>query len=160
MRGSITKTDQLSKTLIDEGAISSPTELSQDKARIKLEHVTHIITKTIDFPEYSAVTDPALNINVVKPQWVTASVNKGKQTNPRQHSPDPKMFFSGLTVSCADLPNGDKDAIVGYVLAVGGVYSSSLNRQVTHIVALTTDADKCRAALDRDYKCKIVLPHW
>ena len=96
----------------------------------------------------------------MKPDWVKASVAKGRLANPRQHSPDPRYFFSGLVVCCADLPSGDKDAIIGGVLATGGMYSSAVTKMVTHIVALTIDPDKCQTALNKDLKCKIVLPHW
>ncbi|KAL8781883.1 MAG: hypothetical protein Q9194_000076 [Teloschistes cf. exilis] len=31
---------------------------------------------------------------------------------------------------------------------------------VTHIVTLSKDDEKCRTVLTKDFKCKIVLPHW
>ena len=80
--------------------------------------------------------------------------------NPCPHSPDSRLFFSGLVFSCSDLPQGDKDAIIGGVVAMGGLYSSSVTRMVTHIVALTMDSEKCQTAIEKDLKCKIVLPHW
>ena len=123
-----------------------------------MEEVTHIISTTIDFPDYEVAND-ALK-SVVKPDWVDASITKGRLANPRQYSPDPKLFFSGLIVCCADIPSGDADAIIGGVLAMGGLYSSSVSKMVTHIVALSMDSDKCQTALSRDLKCKIVLPHW
>ena len=126
--------------------------------RIPIEETTHIISTTIDFPDYQAATD-ALK-SVVKPDWVEASVTKARLSNPRQYSPDPRMFFSGLVVCCADLPRGDSDAIIGGSLAIGGLYSSAVTKQVTHIVALTMDSDKCQVALNKNLRCKIVLPHW
>lgn len=126
--------------------------------KIRSDEVTHIIATTNDFPDYDTANDSLKA--VVKPDWVTASINKGRLANPRQYSPDPRMFFSGLIVSCADLPSGDKDAIIGGVLAMGGLYSCPITKQVTHIVALTVDADPCQAALSKNLKCKIVLPHW
>lgn len=123
-----------------------------------LTEVTHIITTTIDFPEYDAAAESLKA--VVKPDWVTISIAKKKTANVKSHSPDPKLYYSGLTVCCADLPPGDADAIIGGVLAMGGLYSSSVSRMVTHIVALNIDNDKCRAAISKALKCKIVLPHW
>lgn len=125
-----------------------------------LEKVTHIITKTVDFPEYASLSDPCPSRNLVRPEWIAASIAKGKQANSRHHSADPKMFFSGLIMTCADLPDADKDAIIGYINTVGGMYSSAITKQVTHIVALTTEADKCKAAIEKGLRCKIVLPHW
>lgn len=123
-----------------------------------LQDITHIISTTTDFPEYEAAND-ALK-SVVKPDWVKASIAKGRLANPRQYSPDPRLFFSGLVVCCADLPTGDSDAIIGGVLAMGGLYSSPVSKMVTHIVALTMDSDKCKTAISKNVKCKYVLPHW
>lgn len=123
-----------------------------------LENVTHIISTTSDFPDYDKIKEAF--IPVVKPEWVIASTTKGRLANPRQYSPDPRLFYSGLVVCCADIPAGDADAIIGGVLAMGGLYSSSVSKMVTHIVALTEDAEKCQVAISRNVKCKIVLPHW
>ena len=43
---------------------------------------------------------------------------------------------------------------------MGGLHSGAVTRMVTHIVALTTDHEKCRTAINKGLKCKIVLPHW
>ena len=126
--------------------------------QVPLQDITHIVSSTIDFPEYEAASDGLKS--VVKPDWVNASIAKGRLANPRQYSPDPRLFFSGLVVCCADLPSGDSDAIIGGVLAMGGLYSSPVSKMVTHIVALTMDSDKCKTAISRDVKCKYVLPHW
>ncbi|KAL8666578.1 MAG: hypothetical protein Q9202_001376 [Teloschistes flavicans] len=98
--------------------------------------------------------------SVVTPEWVHACVAKGRLANPRSYSPDQRYFFSKVVLCCANIPEGDKDAVIGGVLAAGGLYSSSVTKMVTHIVALSEDNDKCRTALTKDLKCKIVLPHW
>ena len=97
---------------------------------------------------------------MAKPDWVIASIVKGRLANPRQYSPDPKLFFSGLVVCCADLPPGDADAIIGGVLAMGGLHTGAVSKLVTHIVALTLDPEKCKVSISKNLKCKIVLPHW
>ncbi|KAL9101485.1 MAG: hypothetical protein Q9163_003256 [Psora crenata] len=150
--------DKISKALVEGGAEAATQSPSQDQHKIPLDAVTHIITDTIDFPDYNTAANSLKAI--VRPEWVTSSITKGRLANPRQYSPDPRMFFSGLVVCCADLPMGDADAIIGGVLAMGGLYSSAVTKQVTHIVALTTKSDKCQAALAKNLKCKIVLPHW
>ena len=83
-----------------------------------------------------------------------------KTANPRSHSPDPKLFFSGLMVHVADLPENDKNAIIGGVEAMGGIYASAISKQVTHIVALSEASDACQVAITRKLNIKIVLPHW
>ncbi|KAL8942750.1 MAG: hypothetical protein Q9216_001498 [Gyalolechia sp. 2 TL-2023] len=146
----------LCKALVDNGAQEHSHHSPPGK--ITLDDTSHIISATSDFPEYDAATD-ALK-SVVKPEWVTASIAKGRLANPRSYSPDPRLYFSGLVLCCADIPEGDKDAIMGGVLATGGLYSSSVTKAVTHIVALTMDHEKCQTVLKKDLKCKIVLPHW
>jgi hypothetical protein len=85
---------------------------------------------------------------------------KNKQGSLRPFTPDPKLYFSNVNVSCADIPPGDKDAIVGAVLAMGGLESSSVAKLTTHICALTMDHPKCRNARENSPKIKLVLPHW
>lgn len=129
-----------------------------DGENLPLEGLTHIICGSCDFPSYDVVSDALLP--VIKPQWVDASLAKSKLANPRQYSPDPRLFLSDIVICCADLPDGDKDAIVGGVLAMGGLHSAKISSMVTHIVALTMDAEICRSVAIKKLKLKIVLPHW
>ncbi|CAG8957201.1 hypothetical protein HYFRA_00009402 [Hymenoscyphus fraxineus] len=125
---------------------------------IKLEDVTHIISTTADFPQYREARE--MMINVVRPTWLLESIMRNKPALTRPHTPDPNLIFHNVTVTCADLPEGDKDAIVGGVLAMGGTESSSLTKVVTHICALTMDHPKIALALEKGVNCKVVLPHW
>ncbi|KAL5359602.1 hypothetical protein BJX96DRAFT_60006 [Aspergillus floccosus] len=124
----------------------------------QLEEFTHLISLTIDFPAFEAAHDAL--IPVVKPQWVHSSLSKRKLANPRQFSPDPRLFLSDVVVCCGDIPEGDKDAILGGVVAKGGLYTSKLAQTVTHLVDLTTHSDKAQLVLSRKLNIKIVLPHW
>ena len=123
-----------------------------------MSSATHIITASIDFPGYSEAERRM--ISVVKPAWVDECVAKRKLANTRSWSPDPRLFFSGLVVCVASLPDGDKDAIIGGVVAIGGLYAGSLSKLVTHVVALDLDSPTCQLALTKGLNCKIVLPHW
>lgn len=148
---------KLTELLELHGAVRCPSML--ESGRIPLTDVTHIISTTSDFPDYDAAGEAL--IPVVKPEWVQASVTKRRLANPRQYSPDPRLFLSGVVVCCADLPSGDEDAIIGGVLAMGGLYSGAVTKQVTHLVALSIEGSKkCETALSKKLHCKIVLPHW
>jgi hypothetical protein len=125
---------------------------------VDFDRLTHIISSSIDFPQYSAARDQM--VAVVTPAWVSNSLLRGRQAPIRPFTPDPALFFSQLTVTCADIPRGDKDAIIGAVLAMGGLESSSLTKTTTHICALTMDHPKCQQAREKNLKVKIVLPHW
>ncbi|OJJ49364.1 hypothetical protein ASPZODRAFT_60475 [Penicilliopsis zonata CBS 506.65] len=123
-----------------------------------INEFTHIISYTIDFAEYETACDAL--IPVVKPEWLHMSLAKKKLANPRQHSPDPRLFLNDVVVTCGDIPEGDKDAIIGGVLAKGGVYNARISGLVTHLVDLTVDSDKARLILTKKLNVKIVLPHW
>lgn len=99
-------------------------------------------------------------IAVIKPTWVATSLLKNKQVPMRPYTPDSRLIFSGINITTADIPTGDKDAIIGAVLALGGQETSSLTKLVTHIVALSEEHPKVQQALEKKLKCKIVLPHW
>ncbi|KAJ5476430.1 hypothetical protein N7475_002159 [Penicillium sp. IBT 31633x] len=119
---------------------------------------SHLISTTIDFEEYDTACDAL--IPVVKPQWVNTSLMKRKLANPRQYSPDPRLFMNDVVVTCGDIPEGDKDAIIGGVVAKGGLYAPRVSQMVTHLVDLTADSDKARMVQAKKLNVKIVLPHW
>ncbi|KAG4410729.1 hypothetical protein IFR04_016138 [Cadophora malorum] len=123
-----------------------------------VEEVTHIISATSDFQQYADSRQHM--IPVVVPAWVTQSLLKGKEAPMRSYTPDPNNIFAGVTISCADIPTGDKDAIIGAVLAMGGMETNNLTKATTHICALTVDHPKCQSAREKNLKCMVVLPHW
>jgi hypothetical protein len=128
------------------------------EGNLDLKEITHVISDTSDFPDYNACS--AALIPVVKPTWVQHSLAKRKLPNPRQYSPDPRYFMSDVCVCIADLPPGDADAIAGGVLAMGGLWSSKLTSQVTHIVSLSMDSETADVAEKKKLGAKVVLPHW
>ncbi|KAI5866192.1 BRCT-containing protein [Durotheca rogersii] len=125
---------------------------------LPLAQVTHIISNTIDFPQYTDTT--AMMIPVVKTKWIMVSVAKGRQAQLRPFTPDPRMIFSDVILSCADIPSSDKETIIGATMAMGGMDSDNVTKLTTHICALSMDHPKCKLAVEKGLKCKIVLPHW
>ncbi|PFH55708.1 hypothetical protein XA68_17745 [Ophiocordyceps unilateralis] len=144
----------LSKILEENGA--SVREPRRDGS-IPIETITHIISNTIDFPQY--VESQAVMIPVVSTQWITASLSRRKQAQVRPFSPDPRMIFAQVVVTCAGLPVMDKETIIGATMALGGQESKDVSRLTTHICALSVDDPKVASAL-KNPKCKVVLPHW
>ncbi|KAK4677016.1 regulator of Ty1 Transposition [Podospora pseudoanserina] len=128
------------------------------QGKIRWKKATHIISNTIDFEEYTESL--AAMVPVVKSDWIRVSIHRRKLAQLRPYSPDPRMIFSSVTVTCADIPTLDKEAICGGVLALGGMESKDLNKLTTHICALTLEHPKCQEALEKKLKAKIVLPHW
>lgn len=146
---------QLTSVLEDNGA--TVCEPRRDGS-IRIEEVTHIVSNTIDFPQY--VESQAVMIPVVSVEWISVSISRGKQAQVRPYSPDPRMIFARVVVSCADLPVMDKESILGATMALGGQESKDASRLTTHICALSMDNAKVEQALGRGWKGKVVLPHW
>lgn len=144
------------ESLDEEGADFAP--LGENGSIPSLSNLTHIISTHIDFPEYNRAL--SLGIEVVKPQWVHVSVVKEKMTNARPYSPDPSQYFSDVVLTSATLPEGDKEAIMAGVLALGGQFSNPLTKLCTHIVTTDESHEKCVIARAKGINCKILLPHW
>ncbi|KAB5566820.1 hypothetical protein GE09DRAFT_1284540 [Coniochaeta sp. 2T2.1] len=128
------------------------------EGKLPISDATHVISNTSDFPEYTEAE--ALMVPVVTTDWVKISIQRSRQAQVRPFSPDPRMIFSSVVLTCADLPITDKEAIIGATLALGGVESKDVTKTTTHICALSLDHPKCQTAIERKLKCKIVLPHW
>ncbi|KAK2073496.1 hypothetical protein P8C59_007778 [Phyllachora maydis] len=147
--------DTLAKLVTDYGGdVAQP----DGNGRLRLSKVTHVVAESIDFEQYTE--SQARMIPVVAPAWIRSSVNKGKQAQLRPYSPDPRMIFSNVVLTCADIPPTDKESIIGAVMVLGGVESKDLSRLTTHVCALTLDHPKVQEARRKLPKCKIVLPHW
>ena len=99
-------------------------------------------------------------LHVVKPTWIDASLQSNKAKNPRTYSPDPALFMSEVVICCGDIPSGDKEAIEGGVLALGGQIAPSLSKFVTHLIALDVSEPRCQLAISKRLQLSIVLPHW
>ncbi|KAI1416620.1 BRCT domain-containing protein [Hypoxylon sp. FL1857] len=150
--------NELSQSIEKYGGKVVPLKTVKSKKTVPLEDVTHIIANSIDFPQYTDTT--SMMIPVVKSKWISASLAKGRQAQIRPFTPDPRMFFSDVVLTCADIPPTDKDAIIGATMAMGGMDSENVTKLTTHICALSMDDPKCQLAVDKKLKCKIVLPHW
>jgi hypothetical protein len=124
----------------------------------RLDEITYIISETSDFPDYHRALDRM--VHVVKPAWVMASINTNKMKNPRSYSPDPALFMNDVVICCGDIPTGDKEAIEGGVLAMGGQIAPGLSKQVTHLIALDMGEERCQLAVSKRLQLTIVLPHW
>lgn len=99
-------------------------------------------------------------IHVVKPAWIDQSLKGNKTKNPRTYSPDPALFMSDVVICCGNLPSGDKEAIQGGVLAMGGQFTEQLSKTVTHLISLDLDDQRCQLAISKRLNLTIVLPHW
>ncbi|KAI0839852.1 BRCT domain-containing protein [Hypoxylon sp. FL0890] len=150
--------ERLTESIVKYGGEVVPIKTDILKEMVSLRRVTHIIANSIDFPQYEEAT--SMMIPVVKSAWISASLAKGRLAQIRPFTPDPRMIFSEVVLSCADIPPTDQDAIIGATMAMGGMDSENVTKLTTHICALSMDHPKCQLAVNKKLKCKIVLPHW
>lgn len=140
---------QTARVLLQNGAReASPLDTVHSNVRIDLGEVSHIISANVDFPGY--IEAERFMIPIVTPEWAVVSLQKKRLAHVRPYNPDPRFFFSGIIVTVAELPAGDKEAICGGVIAMGGQYSSHLTKFTTHIVALNMDNVSLRGLGSRD----------
>ncbi|KAH8840302.1 hypothetical protein MCOR27_004127 [Pyricularia oryzae] len=130
----------------------------ESNGKLAVHEATHIVSDTIDFEEYTAAGECL--VPVVTCNWITNSLMKRKLAALRPHSPDPRLIFHAVNVTCADLPPTDKESIIGATIALGGTESKDLTKLTTHICALSYDHPKVALAVSKGLKCKVVLPHW
>ena len=146
---------QLSEIVKENGAVVLE---PNRKGKMRVNEATHVVSNTIDFDQYNEAL--AMMIPVVNSSWIKQTVARRKVAQVRPYSPDPRMIFSNVNITCADIPDNDKETIIGATMALGGMESKDLTRLTTHICALSMDHPKCAEAEKRGFKCKIVLPHW
>lgn len=159
-RGNVTHELTHSK-LQDDIAAANGTIIPFDAAKgriVRLDETNYIISGTSDFPDYYRALD--LMKHVVKPAWVDQSLKGNKTKNPRTYSPDPALFMSNVIICCGNLPTGDKEAIQGGVLAMGGQFTEQLSKTVTHLISLDLDDQRCQLAISKRLNLTILLPHW
>ena len=69
--------------------------------------------------------------------------------------------MSDAVVCCGEgIPEGDKEAIEGGVIAMGGQFTRILSKTVTHLIAVTMEDPRCQLAISKQLPVTIVLPHW
>jgi hypothetical protein len=58
------------------------------------------------------------------------------------------------------IPDGDREAIFGATIALGGLTSEALSKLVTHVVTLSDDDPAAETCRRKGLSAKVILPHW
>ncbi|KAF2745221.1 BRCT domain-containing protein [Sporormia fimetaria CBS 119925] len=149
---------QLTQDIVENGGTLHPFDDGNGRIR-DLRTITHIISTTSDFPDYQSALE--LFKHVIKPSWVQACASTKKIRNPRTYSPDPALFMTDVVICCgSSIPQGDREAIQGGVLAMGGQFTAALTKTTTHLIALDLEDDRCGLALNKRLRIIMLLPHW
>ncbi|CCH40867.1 BRCT-containing protein 1 [Wickerhamomyces ciferrii] len=120
---------------------------------------SHIASNNIDFELYTFTQENM--IPVVTSEFFHKTEEQNKTPPIRPYSPDPKHVLKDIHVCVGGLPVSDKEAIYGGVRALGGSFSETLNKFVTHLISIDTDEDACIAVYSlEECQIKVVLPDW
>ncbi|KKF92648.1 Carboxy-cis cis-muconate cyclase [Ceratocystis platani] len=129
-----------------------------DDNDLRTFEATHIISTTIDFPQY--VDAQAFMIPVVSHHWIQQALTRGKLPQLRPYSPDPRLIFSNVVVTCSGLSETDTDTIVGATMALGGTENRTVTRLTTHICAPYLTEELSAQAKAKGFRGVFVIPHW
>ncbi|KZS91831.1 hypothetical protein SISNIDRAFT_456412 [Sistotremastrum niveocremeum HHB9708] len=142
------RAEELTAILTANGAIS-----------ITMAAATHVISPTSEFEGRIALSAECI---IVTPFWVERSLVLGSKQDPALYSADPKHIFSGVILTTSALPPRDNEVLSATVRTLGGQYTPSYTRAVTHLLCLSDDSPKYICAMEHreETKVKIVVPHW
>ncbi|GAA6060049.1 hypothetical protein JCM10212_001046 [Sporobolomyces blumeae] len=150
--------------------------------------LTHLVTNTLDFPEYTLIApqssrhgsdqkgkgkaksngsvtagekDPD-GPKIVSPAWVTRSFDLQALQQSRFYSPNPALTFSGTCICTSELPETDNIAMCAGVEALGGQWRRELTREVTHLICVAERGAKYEMAIKfgAELGIAVVLPQW
>lgn len=131
----------------------------------KLIKYTHIISNTVYFPSFNAITDE-LMIPVLTSNWVFDSITHGKLESVRSYATDKRLIFNSCIICCSSsIADDDKRIIMDAIRCYGGVCLDTITRKVTHLITVDPKDEMCNLVngynkeIGRE-SIKIVSPDW
>lgn len=110
----------------------------------ELAQYTHVISNSIDFPQYKVLTDELL-IPVVTSEWLHLSVKKKSVASTKPFSPDPRNFFRCVSLATTSSLNDDLACFMeASVKTFGGTFSHELKKTLTHLISLDSSDDSTK----------------
>ncbi|CAO2603700.1 PAX-interacting protein 1 [Lemmus lemmus] len=119
---------------------------------------SHIISEDGDNPEVGEARE-VFDLPVVKPSWVTLSVQCGALLPVNGFSPESCQIFFGLTACLSQVSSEDRSALWALVTFHGGNCQLNLNKKCTHLIVPEPKGEKYERAVKRG-SIKIVTPDW
>ena len=113
-------------------------------SKYELSQFTHVVSNTIDFPNYDVIVD-SLMIPVVTTQWVKEVIKNKRVVPLRSYSPNPKHFFKDVILAAGGgLQGDDKEILKIGVKTFGGIYLDDLKKSLTHYVTNDLEDDNTK----------------
>ncbi|XP_037372197.1 PAX-interacting protein 1 [Talpa occidentalis] len=119
---------------------------------------SHIISEDGDNPEVGEARE-VFDLPVVKPSWVTLSVQCGALLPVNGFSPESCQIFFGVTACLSQVSAEDRSALWALLTFYGGHCQLTLNKTCTHLVVPEPKGEKYECALKRA-GIRVVTPDW
>ncbi|XP_063159441.1 PAX-interacting protein 1 [Candoia aspera] len=119
---------------------------------------SHIISEDGDNPEVGESRE-VFDLPVVKPSWVTLSVQCGALLPVNGFSPESCQIFFGVAACLSQVSSEDRSILWALITFYGGDCHLSLNKKCTHLIVPEPKGEKYECACKRE-NIKIVTPDW
>ncbi|XP_053117702.1 PAX-interacting protein 1 isoform X2 [Hemicordylus capensis] len=119
---------------------------------------SHIISEDGDNPEVGESRE-VFDLPVVKPSWVTLSVQCGALLPVNGFSPESCQIFFGVAACLSQVSSEDRSMLWALITFYGGDCQLSLNKKCTHLIVPEPKGEKYECACRRE-NIKIVTPDW
>ncbi|XP_026575675.1 PAX-interacting protein 1 isoform X1 [Pseudonaja textilis] len=119
---------------------------------------SHIISEDGDNPEVGESRE-VFDLPVVKPSWVTLSVQCGALLPVNGFSPESCQIFFGVAACLSQVSSEDRNILWALITFYGGDCRLSLNKKCTHLIVPEPKGEKYECANKRE-NIKIVTPDW
>lgn len=136
--------DALIKLNIDDVFKVMDSVAIQKLTKKELSQFTHVISDTIDFPNYQLLAVD-LMIPVITHKWLEMVILHKRISPIRPFSANPRDIFRNVIATCESLGDTDDEEVISVALRTfGGTYIHELKKSLTHFITsdLTTDNSK------------------
>jgi hypothetical protein len=132
----------------------------------ELSQFTHVVSNTIDFPNFEII-NTELMIPIVSSDWLKTVIKNQRIIPLRSFSPDPRNIFKEVIISSDSGINDDDKSILKIAIRTfGGTYLNELKKSLTHFISDSLDKDNTKLIMafnevnDSDTDIHIVKSSW
>eukprot|EP00742_Colponemidia_sp_Colp-10_P006985 GILJ01007498.1.p1 GENE.GILJ01007498.1~~GILJ01007498.1.p1 ORF type:complete len:722 (-),score=89.31 GILJ01007498.1:318-2483(-) len=122
--------------------------------------ITHVVCTQSDFSSYKYAR--AQGVNLVTPLWLRQTIKRKKMLPAKHYRADPLAYFSGFTITTAQIVSSQRDVLRSLIEHFGGKYQVHLDQFCTHLILLEPKGEKYKVASLHPLcrHMKIVSPDW
>ncbi|XP_054280605.1 PAX-interacting protein 1 isoform X6 [Macrosteles quadrilineatus] len=124
------------------------------------DYVTHCIVGTDPVDTDISDANELYEVPAVTPEWVSYSLKCNKLLPTSAFKGGEKLLFTGVVAHFSKLTRDDHKKLWAMLKFYGGVYSSSFNKNTTHLIVSKPEGEKYEQALKCSDIIHVVTPDW